>query len=105
MGHRERLLEGAKVCLAKTGFRGTTARAILATGTVLRGLAWAALGVAVVNVAFVPSMFSGTDPAQFYSINGWHLPILGSMFMAWILTASVILIRHDSDSPQSTASS
>jgi AcrR family transcriptional regulator len=41
MGHRERLLEGAKACLAKTGFRGTTARAIVAaSGTNLGSIGY-----------------------------------------------------------------
>jgi len=54
-------------------------------------LAWI---LALINLAFIPSMFFGPDPAQFYSAVGWGttatIPVL---VVCWILVASVILIR------------
>src|ERR1700730_6491613 len=54
-------------------------------------LAWI---LALINLAFIPSMFFGHDAAQFYSAVGWGttatIPVL---VVCWILVASVILIR------------
>jgi hypothetical protein len=54
-------------------------------------LAWI---LALINLAFIPSMFFGPDAAQFYSAVGWGttatIPVL---VVCWILVASVILIR------------
>jgi L-lactate permease len=54
-------------------------------------LAWI---LALINLAFIPSMFFGPDATQFYSAVGWGttatIPVL---VVCWILVASVILIR------------
>jgi hypothetical protein len=54
-------------------------------------LAWI---LALINLAFIPSMFFGSDATQFYSAVGWGttatIPVL---VVCWILVASVILIR------------
>ena len=46
------------------------------------------------QLAFVATYFSGTDPAQFFSLNGWHLPVVGGLLSLWILAASVTLLRR-----------
>ena len=50
--------------------------------------------LALINFAFIPSMFFGSDASQFYSAVGWGttatVPVL---VVCWILVASVILIR------------
>ena len=50
--------------------------------------------LALVNLAFIPSMFFGHDANQFYSAVGWGttatIPVL---VVCWILVASIILIR------------
>jgi hypothetical protein len=59
-------------------------------------LAWV---LAVVNLAFLPAMFFGPDPAQFYSAVGWGttatIPVL---VICWILVASIILVRTPDNS-------
>jgi len=49
--------------------------------------------LAAVQLAFAGTFFSGTNPAQFLSVNGWHLPVLGGLFALWILAVSVALLR------------
>ena len=55
----------------------------------------AAFAIGAVQLAFVATYFSGTDPAQFFSVNGWHLPVVGGLLGLWILAASVALLRRN----------
>ena len=42
--------------------------------------------------ALIPTIFSGTDPTRFYSINGIGIPTAGGLFALWILVASAALL-------------
>jgi hypothetical protein len=54
-------------------------------------LAWV---LALVNFAFLPTMFFGPDAAQFYSAVGWGTTAtIPALVICWILVASIILIR------------
>ena len=54
-------------------------------------LAWI---LALVNLAFLPTMFFGADNAQFYSAVGWGTTAtIPALVLCWILAASIILIR------------
>ena len=53
-----------------------------------------ALVLALVNVAFLPTMFFGSDAAQFYSAVGWGTTAtIPALVVCWILVASIILVR------------
>ncbi|HEX6625341.1 MAG TPA: hypothetical protein VF064_16625 [Pyrinomonadaceae bacterium] len=93
--------EGALVIYGPVG-RILTAALLAAAGAVTvrarllpAGVGWAAFALGAVQLAFVATYFSGTDPAQFFSVNGWHLPVLGSLLGLWILSASVALLRRN----------
>ena len=93
--------EGALVIYGPVG-RILTAALLAAAGAVIiraRLLpAWAgraAFAIGTVQLAFVATYFSGTDPAQFFSVNGWHLPVVGGLLGLWILAASVALLRRN----------
>jgi hypothetical protein len=60
---------------------------------------WAAFALGAVQLAFVGTFFSGTNPAQFFSINGWYLPVLGGLLGLWILSVSVALLRQRGPAP------
>ena len=66
--------------------------AILATGITPTWSAWLAYGVAAFHLALVPTIFGKTDPAHFYSINGWGIPVAGGLFLTWVLAVSVLLL-------------
>jgi hypothetical protein len=68
------------------------ASAILITGMLPAWTGWFALVVGMIQFAFVPTIFSTIDPARFYSINGWGIPVAGGLYLVWILTTSVFLI-------------
>jgi hypothetical protein len=59
-------------------------------------LAWV---LALVNFAFLPTMFFGPDAAQFYSAVGWGTTAtIPALVICWILVASIILIRTPDNS-------
>lgn len=67
--------------------------AVLRTEVLPRWTGWTAYAFALVNLAFVPSMYFGTDPARFYSAVGWGTTAIAASLMTyWVLAASIILI-------------
>ena len=69
-----------------------------AGGTLVTGLApawmgWLALAVAVFHLGLAPTILSATDPSRFYSLNGWSIPIAGGLFLTWVLTVSIAILR------------
>ncbi|MFI9504015.1 hypothetical protein [Nocardia sp. NPDC052566] len=50
--------------------------------------------LAVVQLAFVPSLYFGNDPANFYAANGWGTTAtMGGFIILWILAASIAILR------------
>ena len=66
---------------------------ILATKVLPRWIGWFALISTIINFAFIPSMFFGTDPNQFYSETGLGIAF-GSVLplVIWILLTSILMI-------------
>lgn len=58
--------------------------------------------IAVYNLSFVPTIFFMTTPLDFYSVNGWNIPIAAGLFFLWILIISVFLIRRKDAVPQTS---
>jgi hypothetical protein len=52
-------------------------------------LGWTALVTAMVHLVLVPTLLSSTDPARFFSLNGWNIPVVGGLFLLWVLLAGV----------------
>lgn len=51
-------------------------------------------GLALINLAFVPSLFFGNTPAHFYSANGWGTTALMGAFLSyWILALGIVTLR------------
>ena len=85
---------------------GPIARLITATLLIVTGLALAASGllpmwiswlgyvVAAFHLALIPTIFSKTDPAHFYSVNGWGIPVAGGLFLTWLLVTGIMLITN-----------
>jgi len=88
------LIFGPMARLLTALFLITAASAILGTRLLPAWTARIAQAVAVFHLAMVPSLFSGTLPARFYSINGWNIPVAGGLFVTWLLAASVALLRQ-----------
>ncbi|MGW0582364.1 hypothetical protein ACWD25_42025, partial [Streptomyces sp. NPDC002920] len=46
------------------------------------------------NLAFVPSLFFGNDPAFFYAANGWATTaLMGAVLSYWLLALGVTTYR------------
>ena len=76
------------VAVASAGL--ALARAAVVPGTV----AVAAYVVALGHVSLVPTAWSGTDPANFYSINGWGVAVAGGMLVLWVASTGLALLRR-----------
>ena len=68
------------------------ALAIQGTRALPRWLALAGWAIALVNLAFVPSLYFGKDPTAFYSAIGWgNTALVGSFVIYWILAVAIVL--------------
>jgi hypothetical protein len=90
------LLFGPIARLLTSMFLFTAAMAILGTHILPKWTARMAQIIAVFHFALIPSIFSGTDPSYFYSINGLGIPISGTLLLIWILVVSMMILRKKS---------
>ncbi|MGA9101655.1 hypothetical protein, partial [Aeromicrobium sp.] len=78
------LLHGPIARFLIATFLITLAVSVRRTGALPRWVANGSLLLAAVNLAFVPSLFFGMDPANFYAANGWgSTASIGAVFMLW----------------------
>jgi hypothetical protein len=69
--------------------------AVLRTGILPRWVAWSAYLIAAANLAFVPSLFFGSDVTKFYSAIGWgNSAFVGSFLGYWILAVGIAALRR-----------
>jgi hypothetical protein len=78
--------------LLEAAFLASAGSALLVTGILPVWTGGLAYAVGTFNLALVPTLFSRTEPAYFYSINGWGIPVAGGLFMVWILVVSIVLV-------------
>lgn len=46
------------------------------------------------NLAFVPSLFFGNEPARFYAANGWgSTALMGALLSYWLLAMGIATYR------------
>ncbi|MET9682897.1 hypothetical protein [Streptomyces coeruleorubidus] len=68
--------------------------AIARTNLLPRWTSRSAYVLAGVNVAFVPSLFFGNDPANFYAANGWGTTAsMGAILSYWLLALGISAYR------------
>ncbi|WP_194813538.1 hypothetical protein [Nocardia sp. XZ_19_385] len=55
---------------------------------------WSAYLLAAAQLLFVPSLFFGNNPANFYAANGWGTTAtMGGLMMLWLLAISIAMLR------------
>lgn len=86
------LIYGPIARLITAAFLASAGSVIIISGFLPAWLGWLAYFVGIFNLALVPSIFYKTEPAFFYSINGWGIPVAGGLFLTWILLVSIWLI-------------
>lgn len=68
--------------------------AILRTRMLPNWIGRAAYAIALINLAFIPSLYFGPDATQFYSAVGWGNSALVASFIGyWILAVGITLLR------------
>jgi hypothetical protein len=68
--------------------------AVVRTRVLPRWVGWTAFAMAAVNLAFVPSIYHGNNPANFYAANGWGTTAsIGGIFAIWLLATSIATFR------------
>ncbi|MEV5573355.1 hypothetical protein AB0L06_25210 [Spirillospora sp. NPDC052269] len=76
-------------------FLGSAGHAILRTSILPRWAGLLTCALALVNLAFMPSMFFGNTPAHFYAANGWGTTaLMGAVFSWWLLGTAIGLLRR-----------
>lgn len=93
-GETSLLIWGPLARLLTALFLCSSAAAILASSIVPRWLAWLGFAIAAFHFSLIPTIFSGTDPTQFFSINGLGIPTAGGLFALWVLLASIALLSR-----------
>ena len=74
--------------------------AVHRTGMLPRWTARSAFAMALINLAFVPSMFFGNTPANFYAANGWgSTASMGGLLCLWTLAFGIALVRSARRAP------
>ena len=69
--------------------------AVLRTKILPAWVAWSAYIIALVNLAFVPSLYFGRDVNAFYSAIGWGNSAFVASFLGyWVLAVGVAALRH-----------
>jgi hypothetical protein len=69
--------------------------AVLRTGILPRWVAWSAYIIAAANLAFVPSLYFGSDVTKFYSAIGWGNSAFVASFLGyWILAVGIAALRR-----------
>jgi hypothetical protein len=69
--------------------------AVLRTRMVPRWLGFTAWAIALINLAFVPSVYFGKDPTAFYSAIGWgNTALVGSLIIYWIIGVAITMLKR-----------
>ncbi|MFE7798194.1 hypothetical protein [Nocardia sp. NPDC057440] len=94
------ILYGTISRLLETLFFATFGFVVLRTALLPRWVGWSALVLALINIAFVPSLFFGNTPADFYAANGWGTTAtVGGLTMLWILAVGGTLATTRQPTP------
>ena len=69
--------------------------AAVRSGLLPRWAASSAYLLALINLAFLPSLYFGNDTSQFFSANGWGTTaIIASLYAYWVLAIGITLLRR-----------
>ncbi|MFI6867273.1 hypothetical protein [Nocardia sp. NPDC050406] len=94
------ILYGSTSRLLETVFFTAFGVAVLRTRLLPEWTAKSAFVMAAINIVFVPSLFFGNTPANFYAANGWGTTAtVGGLTMLWLLAIGVALTRAPAPLP------
>jgi hypothetical protein len=94
LAHGNVLLHGSVDRLVTAVLLTAAGAAILRTHALPRWAGMSAYVLAVVNLAFVPSLYFGIDAARFYSALGWgNTALTAGLFLYWAAAVGVAAMR------------
>jgi hypothetical protein len=91
------LIYGPIARLVSATFLVVAGKTITAIGIAPPYIKWSAYTISIVHIALIPTIFNMTNPNDFYSTNGWNIPVAGGLFLFWVLSVSIVLIRAKHD--------
>ncbi|AEE48616.1 hypothetical protein Halhy_0708 [Haliscomenobacter hydrossis DSM 1100] len=89
--------------LLMAGFLIIGGTAVRKIGLAPAWLGWLAYVFALYNLAFIPTLFYMTTPLDFYSVNGWNIPIAAGLFFLWVLLISIFFLRKKANMPNASS--
>jgi hypothetical protein len=87
------LIYGPMARLLSATFLVVAGKTITAIGIAPPWIKWLAYTISILHIALIPTIFNMTNPTEFYSTNGWNIPVAGGLFLFWVLFVSIFLIR------------
>ncbi|MFF4605731.1 hypothetical protein ACFY12_23690 [Streptomyces sp. NPDC001339] len=97
LAHANMLLHGSIARLLTAIMLTAAGYAILRSGVLPRWTGRLAYAVAMANLAFVPSLFFGTDAADFYSAVGWgNTAMTAALVVYWALAVGITVMTRSS---------
>lgn len=89
------LLYGSIGRILTAVFLAAAGYAAVRSGLLSRWAARSAYVIALINLAFVPSLYFGNDTGQFFSANGWGTTAtIASLYAYWVLAVGIALLRR-----------
>ncbi|MFE7598684.1 hypothetical protein [Streptomyces sp. NPDC057494] len=88
------LLYGSISRILTAVFLAAAGYAVVRSGLLPRWADRSAYVIALINLAFVPSLYFGNDTGQFFSSNGWGTAaITAGLYAYWVLAVGIALLR------------
>lgn len=99
LAHANVLMHGSVKRLLTCVIMLSAGYAVLRTRILSNWVAWSAYFVGLCNLAYVPSMFFGTDVTEFYSAHGWgNSALVGGFIAYWMFAVGVAAMKRPSTS-------
>jgi hypothetical protein len=93
LAHANMLAHGPIKRLLTAIYLFAAGHAALRAGLLPAWLRKAGTFIALINLAFVPSLYFGTDPTDFYAVHSWaNSAVTGSLLFYWMIAASIVLM-------------
>jgi hypothetical protein len=99
------LMHGSIKRLLTTVIMFSAGYAVLRTRIFSAWVAWSAYFVGLCNLAYIPSLFFGTDVTEFYSAIGWgNTALVGSFIAYWMLAVGIAAMKRQTQPALDTLS-
>jgi len=89
------LLYGAISHIMLAVFAAAFGYAVLKTSVLPKWVGWSAMGVLVLQVALIPTMFLGYNSSEFFAANGWgSVATFNGLTVLWIGVVGLVVMRR-----------